>query len=750
MPDSCERPTPEAYVVSLLAEGKYDAAFASISEFGDGYLYASDFSNLALQLAESGQPEVARELFQKALTLDPELAPAYSGLGILHLRAGRLVLAVQNLRRAAELNPALPGPLVALGIALCNSGHPVQAVDHLVQALEISPGLAPALNALQEIRSALRGKSGKKKPAQTNFSNNHAALIHRIDAALQKYHQPAAGKTSHVALSVSMIVKNEAENLARCLQSVRRVADEIVVVDTGSTDNTVQIAESFGAKIGYFKWCDDFAAARNYSLSLASGDWVLSMDGDDELVPGGDVTLRLFLETLPKVDVCSLRTRVPVVGGLETFIDHPRLFRNHRGYHYVHSVHEQLVNADGLLVLPQAPTGISVYHHGYLAGPEEMQERRERNLRILEAELAARPEDGGVYFFLAKEYRALNKFAETIPYLRRSLKLTAGQPTSFVRMKTYAYLVDALNATEQPVEAEQLAREALAHYPDHPELLFNLGEALALQNREAEAVAVYEAATQGRFGNCLANQDFTCRDLKPLIRLAEIAIARGRIDDAECYWRKARNLRGDIDLLGQIHMRIEFAREQQYAVGEAEAQLTASREQLARDPDNLSARIDLASALIALGRAEEVQRDMPLESFAPTEETFNDAALLCKLAAIYHTLGYSNLACQAFQAAVHTDPFCTPAYLGLGALYMKCESADAALSNYEAALQIDPASIPAWLGAGKIYLQKQVLPAALSCFDKAVQLSGGAPEVMAELAAARRQLVALSEAGVGG
>ncbi len=84
-------------------------------------------------------------------------------------------------------------------------------------------------------------------------------------------------------LSLSMIVKNEAKNLARCLESVRGLVDEIVVVDTGSTDDTVKIAESYGAKIGHFEWCDDFAAARNASLALCTGDWVLVLDADEAI-----------------------------------------------------------------------------------------------------------------------------------------------------------------------------------------------------------------------------------------------------------------------------------------------------------------------------------------------------------------------------------------------------------------------------------------------------------------------------------
>src|SRR5436190_22371274 len=84
-------------------------------------------------------------------------------------------------------------------------------------------------------------------------------------------------------LSLCMIVKNESKHLANCLESVDGVVDEIIIVDTGSTDNTIEIAEKYGAKVFHYKWHDDFGAARNEALKYASGDWVLVLDADEVL-----------------------------------------------------------------------------------------------------------------------------------------------------------------------------------------------------------------------------------------------------------------------------------------------------------------------------------------------------------------------------------------------------------------------------------------------------------------------------------
>jgi glycosyltransferase involved in cell wall biosynthesis len=86
-------------------------------------------------------------------------------------------------------------------------------------------------------------------------------------------------------LSVCMIVKNEERFLGQCLASVKDIADELIVIDTGSTDRTVEIAREHGAHVGHFEWCNDFAAARNASIAPATGDWILFLDADEGLSP---------------------------------------------------------------------------------------------------------------------------------------------------------------------------------------------------------------------------------------------------------------------------------------------------------------------------------------------------------------------------------------------------------------------------------------------------------------------------------
>src|SRR4030066_756382 len=95
--------------------------------------------------------------------------------------------------------------------------------------------------------------------------------------------QPVAQKTGRPTISACMIVKNEEKFLAQCLKSIKDAVDEIIIVDTGSTDNTVEIAQSFGAKVYHHPWRNSFSEARNHSLSYATCDWILQIDADEAL-----------------------------------------------------------------------------------------------------------------------------------------------------------------------------------------------------------------------------------------------------------------------------------------------------------------------------------------------------------------------------------------------------------------------------------------------------------------------------------
>ncbi|MGB8702208.1 MAG: glycosyltransferase family 2 protein, partial [Thermosynechococcaceae cyanobacterium] len=256
-------------------------------------------------------------------------------------------------------------------------------------------------------------------------------------------------------LSFCTIVKNEAHNLARCLASVKPYVDEMIIVDTGSTDDTVAIAQQYGAKVHHFEWCDDFAAARNYSLSLVSGDWILSLDADEELV----VKWPQFRDRLNEPDAplayginrIDLYEVGQVTGGL-----HLRLFRNQPDLHYQGRYHEQLQSAAGPLVPMGLLDDLEILHYGN-SDADILHKNLTRDIPILEKMRSEAGLDLWRLDCLARKYlkvgqaeQAQNCYAEAMDRLLPHL--VEGQPPEpFFWVPT---LLEALGT--QALEGEDL------------------------------------------------------------------------------------------------------------------------------------------------------------------------------------------------------------------------------------------------------------------------------------------------------
>jgi glycosyltransferase involved in cell wall biosynthesis/Tfp pilus assembly protein PilF len=187
-------------------------------------------------------------------------------------------------------------------------------------------------------------------------------------------------------VSVCIITKNEEHCLGRCLESIQGLADQIVVVDTGSTDWTVDVAKRFGAEVYSFAWDNDFSAARNAALERATGDWVLILDADEELAPQSVEQLKKHL-----ADSRVLAYRLPIIDiGKEEDGCHyvPRLFRNAPGLFFMGRVHEQAFSS---IEIRRAEWGLenvlgkaTLLHHGYTAEMVRKRNKKSRNLGLLE------------------------------------------------------------------------------------------------------------------------------------------------------------------------------------------------------------------------------------------------------------------------------------------------------------------------------------------------------------------------------
>jgi len=174
-----------------------------------------------------------------------------------------------------------------------------------------------------------------------------------------------------------MIVKDEEANLGRCLMSLDGLADDVKVLDTGSTDLTVEIARAFGAEVRSTEWKSHFALHRNQSMDMATGKWLLIIDADEEVVDTDkeETRKRLVDGTLPAVLMVQQELRYPE--GQAVAVVTPRLVRRDSGYRFIHPVHEQLnlVNCTAWL------SNVRMLHHGY-ANPDALLAKEARNLAL--------------------------------------------------------------------------------------------------------------------------------------------------------------------------------------------------------------------------------------------------------------------------------------------------------------------------------------------------------------------------------
>jgi tetratricopeptide (TPR) repeat protein len=253
-------------------------------------------------------------------------------------------------------------------------------------------------------------------------------------------------KKSKVTLSLSMIVKNEEKFLEGCLQSVQGVVDEIVIVDTGSTDRTKEIAQRFGAQLFDFAWTGDFSAARNFSLSHCSSDWILYLDADERIAPGKDAQIRRLLtdDTVGAYNLMIESEHTFDHGTVKQSNAYPRLFRNLPGIRFEGRVHEQILPSLQRCNLTIVQTSITIIHLGYAQGTETLKQKAQRNIELLKQQLAQNPDDAyarfqlGNTYVIQKNYKAAKEeldIALASPLLPGSSRATAYNLLAEVEVK---------------------------------------------------------------------------------------------------------------------------------------------------------------------------------------------------------------------------------------------------------------------------------------------------------------------------
>lgn len=229
----------------------------------------------------------------------------------------------------------------------------------------------------------------------------------------------------HGLLSLSMIVKNEENFLDDCLRSVQGVADEMVVVDTGSTDKTKEIAVRHGAKVIDFAWAGDFSQARNFSLDHCSGEWILYLDADERLDQRHKKTIRLLIRDrhVSAYNVIIAGDHATEKGSVSQANSYPRLFRNLPGIRFEGRVHEQLWPSLQRTNSIVRQSDVVIHHLGYASGYDVVRDKALRNLELLRRQVFDTPSDAYAWFQIGNTLVVLKQYEPAREPLLKALTL---------------------------------------------------------------------------------------------------------------------------------------------------------------------------------------------------------------------------------------------------------------------------------------------------------------------------------------
>jgi len=261
-----------------------------------------------------------------------------------------------------------------------------------------------------------------------------------------------------------MIVKNEERFLEKCLISIKDHVDEIIIVDTGSTDNTVEIAKKFTDKVFFHPWENSFCKARNQALQYAEGDWIFQIDADEELITGSGSTIRSAIMDAKDSDIVFVKIYSTYASGAQkSFHNLIRLFRNNGEIHYEENIHEQVKGG-----IKDYFSSIVLQHYGYDVDEINAEEKFIRNTELLKNEIEKDPENPMHRHNLSVSYLIKEMNEEAVTEARKTIELSDSQKsgsnlfgwTHFVASMGY-YRMGRLE------DAKKFAEKSLNKYPEH-------------------------------------------------------------------------------------------------------------------------------------------------------------------------------------------------------------------------------------------------------------------------------------------
>jgi glycosyltransferase involved in cell wall biosynthesis len=340
-------------------------------------------------------------------------------------------------------------------------------------------------------------------------------------------------------ISQCIIVKNEEKNIEHCLTHLKSVVDEQIVVDTGSTDRTIEIAKELGAKVFHFDWIDDFSAARNFALDKAKGDWIIFLDCDEYF---SEDSVPLIRECIKKygqrkkiegltTNFINIKSNGEIISTVKNVS--ARIFKRKSYLRYKNKIHEILVNinkANENIVRADISNLLKIYHTGYDKTIVNEKNKNERNFELLEKELEDNPRDIKINYYMSRQMNIEGKYEEAIEYSLKAISYI----DDFYQFDYYCtiysgIMINMLSLLKSYDEIKVIFDDAVKKYPAYPDYYWILGIAAVRGNKYEEAVNLLEK----------------CIKLCEKYNSTAESLALGKIDDVYIELLNAYNLQNN-------------------------------------------------------------------------------------------------------------------------------------------------------------------------------------------------------------
>jgi tetratricopeptide (TPR) repeat protein len=740
---------------------------------GDRY---EERKQAALAETRGGDWKNAIHALESCLTERPNDWDVLNALAVARFRTGDTEKAGELLRRGIASAPHPRDFHHNLAFVLLAEEQSVQALEHALAALGETPDNADIRATVERARESVLKAARKvlrrypdKQRAQAKRDPEYRSLMEQYQRAGEALEQtdtvtpgtallpPAAAKPNAMPrLSLCMIVKNEERFLRNCLESVKDIVDEMVIVDTGSTDSTLDIAREYGAKIIPHVWKDDFSEARNVSLDQATGDWALWMDADEELDPETKDSVLKTIRSAPAevgayiVMFRNWLSKAERDPNSEMAVHHAcRLFRRLPGVRFQGRIHEQ--NLPSLRALGYTfldTSEIIIDHFGYAGEIMSLRDKHARFIRMLKREVEECPDPA---FRVFHEFNLGNAYytAGDMENAARHLGIAAEDADIHEEYTAsiFTELATALHRLGRAQEGLQVCSKADQIGLKQAGVEFARGYCLLHQERYQEAEAAFQTAIRygvedkslmGRTG------DQGASGFKARYGVALALVGQDRFEDAVPYCEQALAEQTTF-VDARYLLTVILARLERPADARRELEIL-----LSQSPNHADALRDLAALLVKekayaealpyLKKIAQVNLNdfdaqarlahclEELQRYEEARDLYRRLRLLrpqsvevcVNLGRMLAACGAEAEAIDCYADAIQMDPDYGNAYFNAGDLLYKLGYYDRAADAYQSGLQVEPEHPSGFFMLGNCYYRKQAYQAAALSYRQAL------------------------------